>query len=87
MRILIVSGSFGSEVLILILTSGNNDDGQIERLMKNNPDHTTRDIAEVLHMSIQMPCKAHVRYTSLANHLKTIIYRNRYYVWAFNRNI
>lgn len=77
MRILIVSGTLGFEVLILILTSGNDDDGQIERPMKNNPVHTTQVIAEVLHMSIQMPCKARVSHINLARHLKPIRYRNR----------
>lgn len=48
------------------------DDDQIETLIKNNPGHSTRDIAEVLHIS----------HMSVVRHLKTLGYVNRYDVWV-----
>jgi len=48
------------------------DDDQILTLIENNPRHTTRDIAEILHIS----------HMSVIRHLKTLGYINRYDVWV-----
>jgi len=48
------------------------DDDQILILIENNPRHTTRDIAEKLHISRM----------SVIRHLKTLGYINRYDVWV-----
>ncbi|XP_018366071.1 PREDICTED: histone-lysine N-methyltransferase SETMAR-like [Trachymyrmex cornetzi] len=48
------------------------DDDQIVTLIENNPRHTTRDIAEILHIS----------HMSVVRHLETLGYVNRYDVWV-----
>ncbi|KAM0730355.1 Histone-lysine N-methyltransferase SETMAR [Formica fusca] len=47
------------------------DDDQIVTLIENNPRHTTRDIAEILHIS----------HMSVVRYLKTFGYVNRYDIW------
>ncbi|KAG5325309.1 SETMR methyltransferase, partial [Pseudoatta argentina] len=48
------------------------NDDQIVTLIENNPRHTTRDIAEILHIS----------HMSVVRHLETLGYVNRYDVWV-----
>jgi len=48
------------------------DDDCILTLIENNPRHTTRDIAEILHIS----------HMNVIRHLKTHEYINRYDVWV-----
>jgi len=48
------------------------DNDQILTLIENNPRHTTRNIAEIFHIS----------HMSVIRHLKTLGYINRYDVWV-----
>lgn len=51
LRVFFITGLLGSKAKFLWKTENVND-GQLDMLIKNNPDPTTWDIAEALHISV-----------------------------------
>jgi len=79
LKVQFVSSSLTSGMAILIWKTENVPAGlqslmmiKYLTLIENNPRHTTRDIAEILH----------IFHVSVIRHLKTLGYINRYDVWV-----